>query len=121
MELSTLPKTWILDVDGTIVKHNGYKLDGVDTLLEGVKDFFSSIDENDKVIFLTSRTGDYLESLVSFLKKNNIKYDKIITDVPMGERILVNDRKPSGLQTAYCVNKKRDEKLQIDYKINEDL
>ena len=34
--LSTLPKTWILDLDGTIVKHNGYKMDGVDTLLPGV-------------------------------------------------------------------------------------
>ena len=26
--LSTLPKTWIFDLDGTIVRHNGYKLDG---------------------------------------------------------------------------------------------
>ena len=36
--LSTLPKTWVFDLDGTILKHNGYKLDGEDTLLKGVKD-----------------------------------------------------------------------------------
>ena len=35
--LSTLPKTWIFDLDGTILKHNGYKIDGEDTLLPGVK------------------------------------------------------------------------------------
>lgn len=39
-EFSPLAKTWILDIDGTIVKHNGYKIDGYDTLLEGVKEFF---------------------------------------------------------------------------------
>ena len=31
--LSPLPKTWILDLDGTLVKHNGYKTDGRDSLL----------------------------------------------------------------------------------------
>ena len=31
LELSSLAKTWILDVDGTIVKHNGHKIDGFDT------------------------------------------------------------------------------------------
>ena len=30
--LSTLPKTWIFDLDGTLLKHNGYKSDGIDTL-----------------------------------------------------------------------------------------
>ena len=39
MILSTLSKTWIFDIDGTLVKHNGYKLDGRDTLLEGAKEY----------------------------------------------------------------------------------
>ena len=41
--------------------------------------------------------------------------------MPFGERILVNYRKPSGLDTAYAVNKDRDEKFEIDYIINEEL
>ena len=45
--LSTLAHTWILDLDGTIVKHNGYKLDGTDTLLEGAKEFLEDIPEKD--------------------------------------------------------------------------
>ena len=40
--LSSLPHTWILDVDGTICVHNGYK-NGGDVILDGVKDFFESI------------------------------------------------------------------------------
>lgn len=121
IELSTLPHTWILDVDGTLVKHNGYKIDGYDTLLDGVKEFFNKIPPDDKVILLTAREGKYLEDLKIFLKENSIRYDYILTDIPMGERILVNDRKPSGLNTAYAVNKGRDEDFKTDCRINEEL
>ena len=120
-EFSPLAKTWILDIDGTIVKHNGYKIDGYDTLLEGVKEFFSDLPQDDKVILLTARKGEYLDNLKEFLKCNNIRYDYLISDMPFGERILINDRKPSGLNTAYAVNKNRDYKFSIDYKINEKI
>ena len=120
-EFSPLAKTWILDIDGTIVKHNGYKIEGYDTLLEGVKEFFSDLPEDDKVILLTARKGEYLDNLKEFLKCNNIRYDYLISDMPFGERILINDRKPSGLNTAYAVNKNRDYKFSIDYKINEEI
>lgn len=121
MRISSLSHTWILDVDGTIVKHNGYKIDGYDTLLEGVKEFFDNLPKDDKVVLLTARTGENLDDLKTFLKENEIFYDCILTDMPMGERILINDRKPSGLDMAYAVNKNRDEKLSVLYKIDEDL
>lgn len=119
--LSQLPHTWILDIDGTVVKHNGYKIDGYDTLLEGAKEFFEQIPKTDKIILLTAREGINLESLKVFLKKHNIRYDYILPDMPMGERVLINDIKPSGLQTAYAVNKVRDEKLNIPFEISEEL
>ncbi len=28
IEISSLAHTWILDIDGTLVKHNGNKIDG---------------------------------------------------------------------------------------------
>lgn len=121
IELSSLAHTWILDVDGTIVKHNGYKIDGYDTLLDGVKEFFETLPSDDKVILLTARTSEYLNSLKEFLRVNGIRYDAILTDIPMGERILVNDNKPSGLNCAYAINKNRDSDLYIDYKINGEL
>lgn len=121
LKLSSLPHTWILDVDGTIVKHNGYKIDGYDTLLAGVKEFFTSLPSQDRVILLTARKAEYLPALKDFLTKNQIRYDHIITDVPMGERILVNDNKPSGLKCAYAVNKERDEILNIGWLLDENI
>lgn len=121
LELSSLNKTWILDIDGTLVKHNGYLIDGHDTLLDGVKDFFKKLSSDDKVVLLTARKEEYLPALKDFLAKNNIRYDVLLTDMPMGERILVNDRKPSGLDMAFSVNKDRDKALNITYKINEEL
>ena len=64
--LSTLAHTWILDLDGTIVKHNGYKLDGTDTLLEGAKEFLEDIPEKDMIVFLTSRTDEYKNKTINF-------------------------------------------------------
>lgn len=121
LEFSTLSKTWILDIDGTLVKHNGYLIDGHDTLLDGVKEFFKKLSSDDKVVLLTARKEEYLPALKDFLAKNNIRYDVLLTDMPMGERILVNDRKPSGLDMAFSVNKDRDKALNITYKINEEL
>ena len=65
--LSTLPKTWIFDLDGTLLKHNGYKTDGEDSLLEGVKEYLDGLPKGDKVIILTSRLEDYREATVNFL------------------------------------------------------
>ena len=119
--LSSLPHTWLIDIDGTIVKHNGYKIDGYDTLLDGVKDFFNQINKNDKIILLTAREGKYLEDLKLFLKENNIRYDYLLTDMPVGERILINDNKPSGLVMGHVINKKRDDHLDVNITINEKL
>ena len=107
--LSTLPKTWIFDLDGTLVKHNGYKLDGADTLLAGAKEYLESIPEEDKIIIFTSRTDAYKDMTLGFLEENRIRYNEILFNMPMGERIVVNDRKPSGLPMAVALNCKRDE------------
>ena len=107
--LSTLPKTWIFDLDGTLLKHNGYKLDGEDTLLEGVKEYLDGIPEEDHILILTSRTEEYKEQTLKFLCDNDIRYNEILFNIPMGERIVVNDRKPSGLAMAVAINVERDE------------
>ena len=121
LELSPLNKTWILDVDGTLVKHNGYKIDGYDTLLDGVEEFFKNLNPNDKVILLTARKEEYLPALKEFLLKNNIRYDYLLTDMPMEVRILVNYKKSSGLEMAFAINKNRDDIFDVSYKINKEL
>lgn len=109
--LSTLGHTWILDLDGTILKHNGYKIDGIDTLLDGAMDFLNAIPQKDMILFVTSRTEEYRELTENFLRNNGIRYDAIVFGCPYGERILMNDDKPSGLKMGYVFNKKRDEAI----------
>ena len=119
--LSTLGHTWILDLDGTIVKHNGYKLDGYDTLLDGALEFLTSIPDSDMIVYITSRTSDLKDMTERFLAEQGIKFDHIIYNAPFGERILINDRKPSGLDVAITVNVKRDEFNGIRIRIDEGL
>ncbi len=114
--LSTLPKTWIFDLDGTILKHNGYKNDGFDTVLEGAAEYLNAIPKEDYILILTSRTDEYRDSTIEFLKKSGIRYDEIIFNMPMGERIVVNDRKPSGIDMAFAVNLNRDKFEAVNIK-----
>ncbi len=102
--LSTLSKTWIFDLDGTIVKHNGYKIDGTDTLLPNAKEYIDGIPEDDHILILTSRTEEYKDITLRFLADNRIRYDEILFNIPMGERIVVNDKKPSGIPMAISLN-----------------
>ena len=108
MTLSTLPKTWIFDLDGTLLKHNGYRSDGYDTLLQGAKEYLHALPKEDKIIIFTSRTEAHRQMTIEFLKENQIRYDEILFNMPMGERIIINDRKPSGLDMAIAVNVDRD-------------
>lgn len=117
--LSALPKTWIIDIDGTILKHNGYIIDGIDTPLKSSVDFISKIPNTDKIILITARTEKYKKDTIMFLDQQNIRYDEIIFDMPIGERILINDRKPSGLEMSYAINIDRDE--GINYTIIYDM
>lgn len=106
--LSSLGHTWLLDLDGTIVKHNGYLIDGYDTLLESAEKFINSIPKGDKIIILTSRKKEYKEQTLSFLSDKNIRFDDIVFGLPYGERIIVNDKKPSGLKVSVAVDLERD-------------
>lgn len=119
--LSPLEHTWILDIDGTVVKHNGYLIDGYDTLLPGAKDFLNNIPSGDMIVFVTSRKDEYRESTIKFLADNGIKYDHIIFNAPYGERIVVNDMKPSGLKMGVAVNTRRDECFDGDIIIDNSL
>ncbi len=121
IRVSPLGKTWIVDLDGTIVKHNGYKLDGHDTLLDGAEDFLKQIPQSDLIVFITSRTEEYREITEKFLAEHQIRYDHIIYNAPFGERILINDRKPSGLNTAIAVNIDRNKFYIPDIVIDDKL
>lgn len=96
--VSALGKTWILDIDGTVCKHNGYKLDGHDTLLPGAKQFFEGIDEIDKVVFITSRSQAYAEMTESFLRENGIRWKRLSMTCLMEREFWSTIKNPPGLK-----------------------
>ncbi|MDR2770293.1 MAG: hypothetical protein LBB08_02480 [Rickettsiales bacterium] len=117
--VSPLAHTWVLDLDGTLVEHNGYRADG-DKWLPGALDFLRSIPADDYVLILTARLEpDAPEKTKKFLAKHNVRYNEILFAVPQGERILINDDKPSGLCCAYALRLRRNDgpaniKIEID-------
>ena len=70
---------------------------------------------------MTSRKKKFASITEEFLKNNHIRYDMIIYDAPYGERIIVNDEKPSGLKMAYALNTKRNIVTKSIVKRNPDL
>jgi hypothetical protein len=117
--LSPLGHTWFLDLDGTLVKHNGHLTDGEDTLLPGADALLSQIPADDLVVIVTSRAEAYREATEQFLADRRIRYDHIIFEAPFGERIVVNDAKPSGLRTAVSVSVRRDQGPQMTVTVDE--
>ena len=107
-ELSeNLGHTWIIDVDGTIAEVNQppYKND---KLLPGVKEMWAQIPKDDMIVIMTARPKDIQEQTLQFIRDNGLRYDLAIFGVHHGERIVVNDNKPGGLQTAIAWNVKRN-------------
>ena len=76
--LDDIEKTWIFDLDGTLVVHNGYK-NGVDELLSGVKEFYeNNIEDTDYILIITARNSEFKGIAEKCLLDNNIRYDRII-------------------------------------------
>ena len=121
LTLSPLGHTWLLDLDGTLVKHNGYKTDGRDTLLPGAREFVAAIPPCDMIVIITARPPSLKDATEAFLKKEGVRFSSIIYGAPCGERVLINDDKPSGLCTARAVSHKRDAPLDIALEIDEGL
>ena len=117
--LSPLGHTWFLDLDGTLVKHNGHLTDGQDSLLPGADALLAQIPADDLVVIVTSRAEAHREATEQFLADRRIRYDHIIFGAPFGERIVVNDAKPSGLQTAVSVSVSRDQGPQVTVTVDE--
>lgn len=121
LNISPLAHTWLIDIDGTICKHNSH-LSGTDEILPGVKEFWQKIPVKDIIILLSARGSDFKKETEEYLISNGLRFDYSIFGLPTGERILVNDKKDSGLITAISLNLVRDQGLNnINIEINPDL
>lgn len=61
IKLSSLPKTWIIDIDGVIFMHNDYIERGSqERLIDGIKEFLNkNIKKSDVVVLFTARAKKY--------------------------------------------------------------
>ena len=101
------PKLWILDIDGVIFTHNSY-LEGKDKIVPGFIDFYRQIKKEDYMIIISARKKKYIDITKSSLKKNHIRFNNIIFEVPTGERVIINDKKPDGTKTCFVFNINRN-------------
>jgi ribonucleotide monophosphatase NagD (HAD superfamily) len=110
-----MDRTWLLDIDGVIFRHNGH-LGGFDELLPNVKEFFcENIARGDTVILLSARPERYRRQTASALASYGIRYNHLIMSLGTGERVLVNDDKPrDALRTAFAYCVPRDGGLPVD-------
>jgi hypothetical protein len=109
--VSGLAHTWLIDVDGTVLAHNGH-LKGRDTILPGVAAFWAKIPPGDRIILMSARAEKDRRQTLGILDAAGLRYDQAIFGLPHGERILINDDKPGGLVTALAVPVARDVGLQ---------
>jgi hydroxymethylpyrimidine pyrophosphatase-like HAD family hydrolase len=106
-ELSELPHTWFIDLDGTVLDHNAH-LRGEDRLLPGVVELWNTIPKNDCIIITTGRSEQYRKSTLDLLQDSGLRYNFALFELPLGERIIINDTKPAGLKTAIAWNVERN-------------
>jgi hypothetical protein len=119
--VSRLAHTWLIDVDGTLLSHNGY-LHGQDSLLPGVREFWSRIPDGDTVILLSARAEHVRDACLAVFDQAGLRYDHVLFGLPKGERVLINDQKPGGLVTALAVSVTRDAGLaELEVVIDQDL
>jgi hypothetical protein len=119
--LSPLPHLWLIDIDGTMVGHNGH-LAGQDCLLDGVAAFWNNIPAGDTIILLSARQEVWREATLTWLGAEGLRFDHALFGLPTGERILINDKKDSGLATAVAVNLPRNAGLgHVDIVIDSNL
>jgi hypothetical protein len=107
-QLSDLPKTWLVDVDGVVFAHNGYLASEDETPLPGVAEFFRGLPDGDQVVLLSAREERYRAQTERQLARWGISYSALLLGLPVGERVLINDEKPRGLRTAWAVSVPRD-------------
>lgn len=121
LRLSRLGHTWLIDLDGVVLSHNGH-LRGNDTLLPGARELWDQIPAADRIILLSAREPQHQPATLALLAAHGLRVDHVLFGLPHGERILINDAKPSGLVTALALNLVRDAGLaDIAVEISPDL
>lgn len=114
----TRPKTIIVDLDGTVFPHRGTMENIVRALVnrDYVEPYYSAREAFTKweragynIIVMTGRPECIREETVAELKYAGLFFTQLIMGVGGGVRVLINDRKPDGQDTAFAINVDRSQ------------
>lgn len=111
------PKTIICDIDGTLVKHYIPAFNTEETskleLLPGTLEKFEEWDKRGYyIILMTGRRESMRKATELQLAKNHIFYDQLIMGCGGGTRVLINDNKPTGKESAIAINIERNKGIK---------
>jgi len=105
-------KTLFIDIDGTILKHQGSFSDicmKEATLLPGTRERMNEWCSKEYKIILTTARRESMRNMTELqLNQLGVPYDQLVMGLSKGNRIVVNDRRPNGNDTAFAVNIDRD-------------
>ena len=105
-------KTVFIDIDGTVLRHNGDLSTQVlsdCTPLDGVVEKFNDWNRKGYHIVLTTGRKECMRVLtMSQLQKAGLFYDQLVMGLPRGQRVLVNDSKPDMEKTALSFTVERN-------------
>lgn len=104
--------TYFLDLDGTILHHHGkgavFQWTTAD-VLEGWLDWFDKAEKEGACIVLTTaRKESSRRWLEEELRRRGLFWDHLLMGLPHGPRVLVNDIKADGQESAYAINVERN-------------
>ena len=110
------PKTYFIDIDGTIFRQNDSWESGNfgdlshGGLLPGVFRKLNALyTAGHTIVLTTARAGNFRFVTEQQLVRSGIQYHHLIMSLPTGQRVLVNDMKPQeDIHTALAVNLERD-------------
>lgn len=105
-------KTIFIDIDGTIFKHHGnlnrMVIEEAEVINGVVEKFLEWRRKEYYIVLTTARLEGMRHVTQKHLTDAGLFYDQMIMGLPPGERVLINDEKPDGTNTAssFCI--KRD-------------
>jgi hypothetical protein len=111
-------KTYLIDIDGVILKNYGKYGEKnwgntFEPIMENVRVVKRLSDEGHEIIFMTSRTEEFLGGFRQFLVDQGIRCKTIVSGCFHGKRIVINDFAPSNpYPSCEAVAIRRDDLLE---------
>lgn len=103
-------QTFFVDIDGTILhlsQHVSYESDPYLELHGSIKQLYMLREQGHHIVLTTGRESSRRSRLEKQLRDLAIPYDQLITGLPSGPRVVINDKKP------YCVYMKMAQAIQL--------